>query len=141
MTIAVVKANREIGDAAEQHWDDNTCRDLRDDFTKEVSRHRVHIIIDLSQEDWPLVWEDKDNVLDGIESDSHCHEEESTVSVLHSLGSAVAVLEQNDNEDSSDDGNNNLHVGSLRKSEDVEEVSLQQKTELITPSGLLALNI
>lgn len=128
MTIAVVKANREIGDTAEQHWDDNTCRDLRDDFTKEVSRHRVHVIIDLSQENRPFIWEDKDNVLNGVEGDSHSHEEESTVSVLHSLSSAVAVLEQNDNEDSSDDGNYDLHVRGLRKSEDVEEVSLQQET-------------
>jgi hypothetical protein len=48
--------------------------------------------------------------LNSIESDSHSHEEESTIPVLDTLGCSIAVLEKNDGEASSDNGNDELNV-------------------------------
>jgi hypothetical protein len=79
--------------------------------------------------------------LNSIESDSHSHEEESTIPVLDTLGCSIAVLEKNDGEASSDNGNDELNVWSLGKSDSVEEVSLNEKTKLVEPTNLLIVDI
>ena len=127
MAISVVKTYREVRNATEQHRNDDAGRNFRNNFSKEVGCDWVHIVVDFSQEHRSFVGENEDDVLDCVEGNGHGHEEEGAISVLHSLSSAVAVLEENDHEDSCDDGHNNLHVRGLRQSEDVQEVPLQQQ--------------
>lgn len=141
MTLSEVKTNREVSNDTEQHRYNYTSGYFRDDFTKEVRRDRVHIIINFSQEHRPLIWEDENNVLNSIEGNSHCHEEQSTISVLDTLYSIITILEKNDCKDSGNNCYDNLDVGGLRQSENVQKVSLDQKTELIAPSGLLVIDI
>lgn len=135
------QTNGKVDDATEDDWSKDTNRKFCYDFTKEVGTHRIHVVVYFSQEDRSFVREDQNNVLDGVESDCHSHEEESTISVLNTLRCAITVLEKNDGEASCDDGNDKLNVGSLRKSDCVEEVSLDQETKLIHPRNLLVADI
>jgi hypothetical protein len=111
--MCCTKSNWEIDDATEQNRGYDTYRDLSYNFSKEVGSHGVHIIVNLSQENWSLIWEDKDNVLDSIKGNCHSHKEKGSISVLHSLGSSIAVLEKNNCENGCNNGNNNLNIGSL----------------------------
>ena len=109
-----VQANREVHDATIYYWCNNTCWQLCDNFSKEVGTNWVHVIIDLSEENWSLVWEDQNNVLNRVESNSHSHEEESTITVLHTLNGSITVLEQDNCENSCDYGDNKFHIRCLR---------------------------
>jgi hypothetical protein len=122
------KSNWEINDTTKKDWGYDTYRDLSDNFTKEVGCYRIHIIIYFSQENWSLIWEDKDNILDSIKGDCHCHKEKGSVSVLHSLRSSITILEKNNGKNSCNNCNNNLDIGSLWESEGVQEVSLDEET-------------
>ena len=123
-----IQSNGKVGYATEDDWRENTNRKLRYDFTKEISTDRIHVVVHFTQEYRSLIREDENDILNSVESDSHSHEEESTVSVLDTLRSAVTVLEKNDGEASSDDCNDKLHVRSLRKSHSVQKVSSNQET-------------
>lgn len=79
--------------------------------------------------------------MDGIESDGHSHEEKGTISILDTLKSTITVLEENDSEESSDNGNYKLDVGGLRKTNGVQEVSLDQETKLVAPADLILIVI
>ncbi len=111
--------NGKIDNATEDCWSKNTHREFCYDLSEEVGANWVHIVIHFSQEDRSFVREDKNNVLDGIERNSHGNKEESSISVLNALGCAISVLEENDGEDCSDNCNDQLNIGSLRKSDDV----------------------
>lgn len=115
----MIKTNWEVRDASKQYRDNNTSRNFRNNLSEEVSRHRVHVIVYFTQEYRSLIWENKNDVLDGVESDSHGHEEKGSISVLNSLSGLVTVLEKNDNKDGSDDSHNHLNVGCLRESENI----------------------
>ena len=117
------QSDGEINDAAEDYWCQNAHWQLCDDFAEEVGAHGIHIVVDFSQEDRPLVWEDQNDVLDGVESNSHGDEEKSAVSILYSLWSTVNILEKNDSENSSDYRHNEFNIGCLRQPERIEEVS------------------
>ena len=104
----------EVNDAAENDWSQNAHGKFCDDLAEEVGAHGVHVVVDFSQEDRPLVREDQDDVLDRVEGDGHRDEEERAVSVLDALGRAVDVLEEDDREYSGDDRHYELHVGGLR---------------------------
>jgi hypothetical protein len=69
------KANREVNDATVDNWCEYTCRELSNNLSKEVRTHRIHIIVDLSQEHRSLIGENQYNVLDRVEGDGHSHEE------------------------------------------------------------------
>jgi len=55
---------------------------------------------------------------------------------LDTLDGTITVLEENNGEDGSDDGHNQLYIGGLREAEGVQEVSLQEETELVAPADL-----
>lgn len=135
------QTNREVNDATKEYWDDNTSRDFSYDFSKEISRNRIHVIIYLSQKYWSFIWEDKNNILNGVEGNSHGHEKECTISVLDTLRSSIAILEKNNGENSGNNSHDNFNIGCLGKSKNVEEVSLNQETQLIAPTGLLIIDI
>lgn len=141
MSITDVKSDWEVSNTTKEYRDEYTSRYFWNNFTKEIRRNWIHIIINLSQEHRPFIWENQDNVLDSIEGNSHCHEEKCTVSVLNTLNSVITILEKNNCKYSSNNGDNNFHIWGLGKSKNVEEVSLNKKTELIAPTCLLTLNI
>jgi hypothetical protein len=131
------KSDGKVNNATVNYRSQNTGWQFSNDLSKEVSTDRVHVVVDFSQEYWSLVWENQNNVLNGIEGNSHGHEEEGTISVLDSLKGFITVLEKNDGEESSDDGNDELNVRGLWKSDGVQEVSSDQETELIHPTNLV----
>lgn len=135
------QTNGKVDDAPKDHWSKNTDRQFCYDFTEEVSAHRIHVVVNFSQEDRPFIREDQNDVLNSVEGNCHCHEEKSTISVLNTLWCPITVLEKNDGEASCDDCDNKLNIGSLRESDCVEEVSSNQETKLIHPSNLLVANV
>jgi hypothetical protein len=108
--IYSAQPNREVTNGSEDDGSDDGGGDLSDDLSEEVGGDGVHVVVDFSQEDRALVREDQDDVLDRVERDCHGHEEECTVSVLHALDCSVTVLEKNDAEDSSDNGDDEFNI-------------------------------
>ena len=98
MSILCV-ANRIIDDATEDSGCHNTERQLGDDLGPEVRRRLIHIIVDFAKEYRPLIREDKDDILDGVEGDVHGDEEERTLHVLHALLRLIRIVEEKNGED------------------------------------------
>lgn len=118
-----------------------TRRQLCNNLGKEVRTHRIHVVIHLSQEHGTLIRENKNDTLHSVEGNSHSHEEKSTISVLHALRGFVSIVEKDDSEGGSDNGNNELDNGGLGQSDLVEEVSSQEKAKLIEPGSLLITDV
>lgn len=93
----------------------------------------VHIVVRLAEEDWPLIWEDQDDVLDCIEAHSHGDEEEGAVSVLDSGQRLINLGEKHNTEECRQNGHDQLHITGLWKSDNVLEVPLSQERELVRP--------
>jgi hypothetical protein len=104
------QTNREVYNRTKDNWGDNCSGDFSNDLSEEISRHRVHVVVHFSEENRALVGENQNDVLDRVKSDCHGHEEESTVSVLHTLYSPIAVLKKNDAKDSSDNGDDEFNI-------------------------------
>lgn len=130
------ESDGEVDDASIDYGCQNGCGQFSNDFSEEVGRDGVHVIIDFTQEDGSFIREYEYDILYGVECDGHGHEEESTVSILHALYGSIAVLEEDDGEDGGDDGDNEFDVGSLRETDCVEEVTFEEKTELVPPGDL-----
>lgn len=60
---------------------------------------------------------------------------------MHTLDSSITVLEQDDCEDGSDDGNNQFYVRGLRQAYCIEEVSSQEQAKLVEPGYVILLYI
>ena len=118
-----VEANQKVANATKESRSQNTGRQLRIYLRPEVSAHRIHVVVGFSKEDWPLIREDKDDVLDSIEAHRHSNEEEGSISVLDSSLIALYVIEENNTEKSSQSSNDSLNVRCLWKPDNVEEVS------------------
>ena len=97
------KANCEVDDWSKYDRGQYTRGYLRYHLAKEVSTHRVHVVVDLSQEDRSLIWEDQDDVLNGVEGNGHGYEEKCTVSVLDSLDGPINIWKEHDSKDGCDD--------------------------------------
>ena len=85
------QTDSKIYNRAKDNWSQNTRRNFRDNFSKEVRTDTIHIIVHLSQEDRPLIREDKNDILDRVERDSHSHEEERTISILNTLSCSINI--------------------------------------------------
>ena len=58
------QTDREVHDATVDNWSQDTGWQLCNDFSEEISTHRVHVVINFSQEYGSLIWEDQDDILD-----------------------------------------------------------------------------
>jgi len=129
-----VKANREVSNGTEDHWQADAVRKLREDLSPEIGSDIVHVVVNFSKEDRTLLREDQNNILDSNEKGIHSHEEKRTLNVLPTSSSGQFRLpEQNTNEDTSTHSGEELHVGGLRKTDDVVEVSSGKKSPLEAP--------
>jgi hypothetical protein len=131
---SVVETNGEVGNGTEDHRQADAVGKLREDLSPEIGGDIVHVVVNFSQEDGSFFREDQNDVLDSDEKGIHSHEEKRTLNVLPtSRGIEVGLPEQYTNEDTSTDGGQELHVGGLRKTDDVVEVSSGKKSPLEAP--------
>ena len=125
ISVDCVQADWEVDNTTVNYWRQDRRWQFCNNFSKEVCTNWIHIVVYLSQEDRSFIWENQDNILDRVKGDSHGHEEEGTISVLHTLDRSITVLEKNNCEDCSDNSNNELDVRGLRETDGVKEVSTQ----------------
>lgn len=134
MLTGAVKTNGEVSDRTEDNWQADTVRKLREDLGPEIGGNIVHVVVDFSQEDGTLLWEDQDDILDSNKEGIHSHEEKRTLNVLPTSRSCkFGVPEQNTDEDTSTNGGKELHVGGLGQTDDVVKVSSGKKLPLEAP--------
>lgn len=131
-----VVADSVVDDAAVDHWSHDREWKLRDNLGPEVRTDIVHIVVNFSEEYRSFVWENQDDVLDGVEGNVHRHKEEGSLHVLDALHIMSGVEEEQDSEQSSQARRKKLHVRGLRQSKQVEEVSSAKETELVEEAGL-----
>jgi len=131
-----VEANEPVDDAAEDGGSHDREGKLRDDLGPEVGSRVVHVVADFTEENGALIGEDEDNVLDGVEGDVHGDEEEGTLLVLNTGFVESGIVEKKHSEDSGHASGEQLHVGGLGKTEQVEEVSAGEEVELEEERGL-----
>ena len=114
-----IVADSVVHDATEDRWRQNREGQLRDDLGPEVRTRLVHVIVDLSQEDGPLIREDQNDVLNSVEGDVHAHEEEGSLHVLHTSIVKTGVEEEKNGETGGQAGREQLHVGGLGQADQV----------------------
>jgi len=74
--------------------------------------------------------------LDGVERDIHGDKEEGTLNILDTSFVGLDVEEEENSEEGSEAGSEQLDVGGLGKTDQVEEVSSAKKSELIEETCL-----
>jgi len=132
---SVLVANSEVNDATEDNRGHDGEGEFGDDFSPEVRAGLVHIVVDFTEEYGSFVRENQDDILDSVEGDVHGDEEKGTLHILNTGLVSGDVKEQQNGEKSSEAGGEKLDIGSLGQSQEVEEVSLAKKTELVEERG------
>ena len=131
-----VETNGVVDDAAEDNGSHDREWQFGDDLGPEVGTCLVHVVVDFTQEHRTLIREDEDDVLDSVERDVHSDEEEGALDVLDAGVISASVEEEKDGKDGSEAGSQKLDIGGLGETEEIEEVSLAKKTELVEEPGL-----
>ena len=120
------EADGVIHDGAEDDWGQQARWELGEDLCPEIGADSVHIVVCFSQENWSLVWEDQNDVLDGVEAHRHSDEEQCAVPVLNSGDVLSNIHEKNDAEECGQNCDDQLDIACLGQPHDVQEVPLGQ---------------
>lgn len=131
--LGSVIANCKVNSSREDGWGENTDWQLREHLGPKIGANSIHSVVRFSQEYRSLIWEDKNDILNGVETQNHDDKEKRAISVLDTSQVLADFGEENNTKASSQKCNNKLNIACLRKSQKVQKVSASEQSKLIAP--------
>ena len=104
--LLVIKSNQVVDDRSENNRGKSGGWELWEDLGPEIRTHFVHTIVGFSEEHRSLIWENKDYVLNSVETHGHGDEKQGSVSVLNSSLILSHVVEEDHAESCCQQGHN-----------------------------------